>query len=188
MSLDPKKTAILTLDFQAGILGMLQGSGASAIETGVRVVAHAREKGFRILHVGLGFYEGYPEIPEGSRFAMVKQNNLFVRGTPSAEFHKDIIRPSDTVIYKQRVSAFVQNNLDMVLRAQGFTHLVLFGFSTSGIVLSTLRQASDLDYQCTVIADACADRDAEVHRVLTEKVFAIQARVITADTFISEQA
>jgi nicotinamidase-related amidase len=118
---------------------------------------------------------------------MVKQNNLFVRGTPSAEFHRDLTHPSDLVVYKQRVSAFVQNNLDMILRARGITHLVFFGFATSGIVLSTIRQAFDLDYQCTVISDACFDRDAEVHRVLTEKVFPHQGRVVTADAFVAEE-
>jgi nicotinamidase-related amidase len=186
MTLDPKKTAVLTLDFQTGILAMVDG-GASAIQAAARVVGHAREKGFPIIHVGLGFSEGHPEIPEHGRFAMVKQNNLFVRGTPSAEFHKDLVLPSDLIVYKQRVSAFVENNLDMILRARGVTHLVFFGFATSGIVLSTIRQASDLDYQCTVIGDACFDRDPEVHRVLTEKVFAAQGRVITAEAFIAEQ-
>jgi hypothetical protein len=35
-----------------------------------------------------------------------------------------------------------------------------------------------------VLADACADRDEEVHRVLTEKVFPRQALVTTADEWI----
>src|SRR5690348_17878292 len=47
--------------------------------------------------------------------------------------------------------------------------LVLCGISTSGVVLSTLRQAADLDFGLTVLRDACADADDEVHRVLTEK-------------------
>ena len=38
------------------------------------------------------------------------------------------------------------------------------GVATSGVVLSTLRLAADLDYRLTVLADCCADRDAEVHR------------------------
>jgi nicotinamidase-related amidase len=59
------------------------------------------------------------------------------------------------------------------------------GISTSGVVLSTLRQAADLDYRITVLADACADTDPEVHRVLTEKVFPRQARVTTADEWIA---
>ena len=52
------------------------------------------------------------------------------------------------------------------------------GIATSGVVLSTLRQAADLDYRLTVLRDACADADAEVHRVLTEKVFPRQADVV----------
>ena len=65
----------------------------------------------------------------------------------------------------------------MVLRAQGIGHLVLAGIATSGVVLSTLRQAADLDYQLTVLADGCLDADPEVHRVLLEKVFPRQAEV-----------
>lgn len=187
MTLDPKKTAVLTLDLQAGVLAMF-GGGEAVLAAAARVVNHARAKGFTVIHVGLGFAEGYPEIPPGHRFEMVKQKNLFVRGTPSAEFHPSLTQPSDLVLYKQRVSAFVQNNLDMVLRARGVTHLVLLGLATSGIVLSTIRQASDLDYQCVVISDACGDRDPEVHRVLTEKVFASHGRVTTADAFVAETA
>jgi nicotinamidase-related amidase len=54
---------------------------------------------------------------------------------------------------------------------------VLAGIATSGVVLSTLRQAADLDYQLTVLADGCLDADPEVHRVLLEKVFPRQAEV-----------
>jgi nicotinamidase-related amidase len=87
------------------------------------------------------------------------------------------------VIYKHRVGAFAGNALQMILRSQGIENLVLFGISTSGIVLSTVRLAADLDFQCYVVKDACFDPDEEVHRVLTEKVFAAQAIVMTAKEF-----
>jgi nicotinamidase-related amidase len=61
---------------------------------------------------------------------------------------------------------------------------VLAGIATSGVVLSTVRQAADLDYRLIVLADACADRDPEVHRVLTEKVFPRQAQVTVTDEWI----
>ena len=60
---------------------------------------------------------------------------------------------------------------------------MLAGIATSGVVLSTLRQAADLDFQITVLADGCADADPEVHRVLTEKVFPRQADVVTVDAW-----
>ncbi|MDT5353949.1 MAG: hypothetical protein QOJ56_2481, partial [Mycobacterium sp.] len=57
--------------------------------------------------------------------------------------------------------------------------LVMGGISTAGVVLSTVREASDQDYLIVVLSDATADRDPEVHRVLTEKVLPAHADVIT---------
>ena len=57
---------------------------------------------------------------------------------------------------------------------------MLTGIATSGVVLSTLREAADLDFILTVLSDGCLDRDAEVHRILMEKVFPRQASVVSA--------
>jgi nicotinamidase-related amidase len=85
----------------------------------------------------------------------------------------------DVIVSKRRVSAFAGSDLDLVLRSGGVEHLVLAGIATSGVVLSTVRQAADLDYRLTVLSDGCLDGDPEVHRVLTEKVFPRQAEVTT---------
>ncbi len=69
--------------------------------------------------------------------------------------------------------------MEEVLRAQGITHLVLCGIATSGVVLSTLREAADKDYILTVLSDCCADSDEEVQSVLMSKVFTRQAEVVT---------
>ncbi len=187
MKLDPEKTALLTLDFQKGIFGFVPGADA-IIPNAFKAVEFARKKKFQIIHVGLGFSEGHPEIPDtDSPFKRVKQNNLFVKGTESAEFHSSIVHPKELVVYKQRTGAFSENHLHLFLRSRGIENLVLFGISTSGIVLSTLRRAFDLDFRCVVIKDACFDADQEVHRVLTGKVFPAQATVLTVDAFIAEQ-
>jgi nicotinamidase-related amidase len=47
------------------------------------------------------------------------------------------------------------------------------------VVLSTLREAADRDFAATLLSDGCADADAEVHRVLTEKVSPRQAEQLT---------
>src|SRR5271156_5640413 len=188
MKLEPKKTALLTLDFQKRIFGFAPGAEA-VVPAAARAVEFARQKQFLIIHVGLGFSAGHPEIPETeSRFKKVKENNLFVIGTPSAEFHPAIARPEELVVYKQRVGAFSENQLHLILRSRAIENLVFFGLSTSGITLSTLRRAADLDYTCVVLKDACFDPDEEVHRVLTEKIFPAQATVLTVDAFIAEQA
>jgi nicotinamidase-related amidase len=78
------------------------------------------------------------------------------------------------------VSAFTGSDLEVVLRARGIQHVVLAGIATSGVVLSTLREAADKDYQITVLSDLCADTDPEVHNVLITKVFPRQADVISS--------
>jgi nicotinamidase-related amidase len=71
------------------------------------------------------------------------------------------------------------------LRAGEIDTLVLTGVSTSGVVLSTIREAADRDFGLVVLADGCLDGDPEVHRVLTEKVFPRQADVITVEEWVA---
>ena len=49
----------------------------------------------------------------------------------------------EILVTKKRISAFAGSDLDMVLRSRDVTHLVLAGISTSGVVLSTVREAAD---------------------------------------------
>ena len=91
--------------------------------------------------------------------------------------------PGDFIVTKKRVSAFTGSDLEVLLRAIDVKHLVLSGIATGGVVLSTLREAADKDYKITVLSDCCADIDAEVHRVLTTKIFPRQATVITSLDF-----
>jgi nicotinamidase-related amidase len=90
-------------------------------------------------------------------------------------------RAEDPVVVKKRVSAFSGSDLEVLLRSSEITHLVLAGIATSGVVLSTLREAADKDYRLTVLSDGCADTDEEVHRVLIEKVFPRQADVVSVN-------
>ena len=187
MNLETRKTALLTLDFQAGILERAPGA-AAILPAAARAVELARRKPFLIIHVGLGFSPGHPEIAESnSLFARMKGSDRFVKGSPSAEFHPAVFRAGERVMHKQRVGAFTENPLHLTLRSQGIENLVFFGISTIGITLSTLRRAFDLDYRCIVLEDACFDVDPEVHRVLTEKVFPQQATVLSVDAFIAQQ-
>ena len=89
--------------------------------------------------------------------------------------------PEEIVVVKRRISAFAGSGLEVILRAQAMEHLILTGIATSGVILSTLREAADHDYRLTVLSDACLDADLEVHRVLMEKVFPRQAQVMAVN-------
>jgi nicotinamidase-related amidase len=100
--------------------------------------------------------------------------------SPATAVHEHVApEPGDIIVRKTRVGAFSTTDLDQQLRDRDINTLILAGISTSGVVLSTVRDASDRDYRVFVLADASADRDPEVHDFLTEKIFPRQAHVIT---------
>jgi len=178
-------SALLVMDMQKGITERLKDS-APLLSRVSKTIQAARLHNIPVLYVVIGFREGYPEVsPNNQNFSALKSGNLFRSGNPVV--HPDIAPlEGDIIITKKRVSAFAGSDLEIVLRAQQINHLVLTGISTSGVVLSTLREAADKDYKLTVLSDGCEDsRDEEVHRVLTTKVFPWQAEVITCAEWIN---
>ena len=173
-------TALLVMDLQKGIVGRVQDPGYVPRLT--RAVDGARAAGVPVLHVVVGFRPGHPEANDRNKTFGALPPDAFTDEDPGAAIHDDVApRPGELVITKKRVSAFAGSDLELVLRSGGIDHLVLTGVATSGVVLSTLRQAADLDHRLTVLADGCYDPDPEVHRLLTEKVFPRQADVTTID-------
>jgi nicotinamidase-related amidase len=182
MEQNTQNTALLVMDMQAGILGMLPDATAF-IGNVAKAIANARAMKIPVIYVTVGFRQGAPEINMNNKgFGSFKER---FANTDMAEFmkvHPDLAPQSGEVtVIKRRVSAFTGSDLEVILRAYGVQHMVLTGIATSGVVLSTLREAADKDYKITVLSDCCADGDEEVHRVLITKVFPRQADVLTAD-------
>ena len=184
--LDPSRTALLIMDYQVAIVG-----GVAAREELLQRVRQALEAAraakLPVIYVRVGFRRGHPEIGAGNTvFGGVKEANRFAEGDPEAEIHPEVApQAGDLVVTKRRISAFAGSDLELILRARRLDTLVLCGIATSGVVLSTVRQAADADYRLVVLADACADRDEEVHRCLIEKVFPRQAEVVPIREFVA---
>jgi nicotinamidase-related amidase len=180
------RPVLLVMDFQHGIVDSLGDS--SVLDAASRAVKAARASQIPVMFVRVAFRPGYPEAAESNPAfgAVAKSGDAMTENHPATQVHAALeSRPEEPVVVKRRVSAFSGSDLDVLLRAAGADTLVLAGISTSGVVLSTLRQAADLDYRLIVLSDACADRDPEVHRVLTEKVFPRQALVTVTDEWIA---
>lgn len=173
-------TALLVMDVQGDIVGRF-AEDTEYLPRLASAIAAARRAGIAVIYVTVAFRPGYPEASARNKsFSALPQTGRFIEGSDSTHVHPAVApEPGEVIVTKRRVSAFTGSDLDVVLRAAGITHLVLAGIATSGVVLSTLRQAADLDYQLTVLSDGCLDADAEVHRVLTEKIFPRQADVVT---------
>jgi nicotinamidase-related amidase len=177
------RDALLVMDIQQGIV---QRIGDDQVLLGhiADAIAAARASDIPIIYVVVRFRKGYPEISERNRsFAAIRGTGIAMEeSSPATAIHTAVApEDDDIVVTKRRVGAFSGSDLEVVLRALRIEGLVLAGIATSGVVLSTLRAAADMDFRCTVLSDCCADGDQEVHRVLTTKVFPRQAAVLSVD-------
>ena len=180
---DPKRTALLVMDFQQGIVGQLPGTGP-LLERGRQASADVREHGGTIGYVRVAFTEeDWAAIPDSAMFAYVGQNRLMHHEDPSTAIHDAVApEPGDIVVRKTRVGAMLTTDLDRQLRDRGIDTLVLSGLSTSGVVLSTVIEATDRDYKLYVLSDGTDDPDTEARDFLLGKVFPRRAEVIDTGT------
>ncbi len=180
-------TVLLVMDVQRGIVERFADDTGYLPRLSGAVTA-ARAAGVPVIYVVVGFRPGYPEVSARNKsFSAVAADGRFGNGDPATEIHPAVgPAPGDLIVTKRRVSAFTGSDLDVLLRSLGVGTLVLTGIATSGVVLSTLRQAADLDYRLVVLADGCLDADPEVHQVLTGKVFPRQADVLTVAEWMAQ--
>lgn len=181
-------TAFILLDLQNGILDHLRDNKAGYLAHVAEAIAASRAVGIPIIFVKTCFRPGHPEVSKrNATFEKLAAFGGALEGDVGTEIATEIApQKKDIVVTKRRISAFCGSDLDCVLRGLDISTLVLAGIATSGAVLSTVRQAADLDYKVVVLEDLCIDTDPEVHRVLVEKIFTRQGSVISAEKWIEE--
>jgi len=179
--LDPRRTALLVMDYQPGILGRLEG-GDVLVARAREALAAARAAGATVGYVRVAFTdEDFDALPDGAPMARVKAmpREHMDADSPGTQVDERVAPAAgDIVVRKTRVGPFLTTDLDEQLRARGVDTLLLAGISTSGVVLSTVRDAHDRDYRLYVLADATADPRADVHEALIEKILPRQAEVV----------
>lgn len=166
LAIDRRRSVVLIMDFQNEIVRSAASDPEGVVQRAASVLRGARHAGIPVVYV----------VHRGGRFEAPSEG---------AEIHPGVApAPGEKVITKTKAGSFSTTGLDVALREKGIDTLVMMGVATSGCVLSTVRWAADINYKVVVVADACSDRDPEVHRVLTEKLFARQGTVLTAQQFL----
>lgn len=189
-AINPDRTAVLSMDCQAGIVSIYtKGDKEAFVARAASVLNHGRVAHMTVIHVKVGFRPGLPEVSSqhqlfGQVKASVQHQSLFQE--PLGRIHSELAPVDDEiVITKHRISAFAGTDLAMILRVKNIETLVLFGIATSGVVLSTLLEASDADFRLAVIGDCCADLDRDLHDTLVAKLFPARATVLSAAEFVT---
>jgi len=183
LSLDRQHTALLIADFYATFMSSLPHAvDRQVVEKTQRLQRAAREARLFVCYCATVFRPGYVEISERNKTFRERKHS----GQPATSDPVQLIHPAvlpaagEVVVGKHRVNALYGTALDLILRANNIDTLIILGYATSGVVLSTTRYAADLDYRLVVVEDCCADQDPEVHNFLTQRIFPRQAEVVGA--------
>jgi ureidoacrylate peracid hydrolase len=201
MSIDPKTTAVVLIEYQndfTSVGGVLHGAVSDVMDkTGMlansqQVADAARAAGATVMHAPIAFADGYNEItshPYGILKGVV-DGKAFVKGTWGAEIVDDLAPADGDIVIegKRGLDTFASTNLDFILRSKGITTIVLGGFLTNCCVESTMRSGYENGYQVITLSDCVAATSAEEHDNALKYDFPMFSRPMSSTEFIAELA
>lgn len=185
--IDKSHTAIIAVDFQENILPMAPMAKERGTVAKVKTLLDAgRMAGLPIIHVGLGFRAGYPEVsPNNKMFSQFKSKKMFLASDKTNVFTPLLVPvKGDFVVKRPRVNAFYHSELGTILSAQGVDTIVLCGVATNWAVEGAARYAADADYRVIVLEDCCASETVEAHDFSIQQILPWIADIHSVDEFV----
>ncbi len=212
--LDPRQTAIVTVDMHRGHLDMDVATMPAKPEDAQRVIANARAAldfargaGIPVIHVilvyrrlpGLGSEGMASPFWKAMHAAMSEQDRLVpgrkstvrehnVEGSPGTEIIPELYAQGDYVIdNKKRLDCFYGTDLRQLLDTLGAKNVVLMGINTNTCVLNTSFTAFNYDYRVVVLSDCVASMYGDdLHVLGLQNVARCLGWVITSEQFFEK--
>ena len=170
---DPKCAAMIVVDVQNDFVSP-QGSAAkrgedvsaamAMVPNLLRLIAEARRVGLTVVYIRTTHSE-WTDTPSWIYRTSQKGGLSTCReGTWGAELYEEISPlPSERVVIKHRYSAFINTDLNTVLKARNIQSVLVCGVATNVCVETTARDGYMYDYYVTMIDDCSAAYEAKLH-------------------------
>jgi nicotinamidase-related amidase len=184
LQLDPKKTALVLIDLQNGIVARPAApySAQDVMRNARRLAESLRTKDGTVVYVHVNMANFLP-LPVDQP---MREPNAPPPPPEASELASDSgFQSGDLQITKRHWGAFAGTDLEQQLRKRGIETVVLGGIATNIGVESTARQGTGLGFAFVVVEDACSSVDAEMHRFAFEKIFPRLSRVRKTDDVIA---
>ncbi|WP_255147921.1 cysteine hydrolase family protein [Synechococcus sp. ATX 2A4] len=170
-------TALIAIDFINDIAdpcGLIAASAAHAeargtLHNAATALREAGRLGWLRVGVRVGFHSD-EEMPVSSPlFRRLRGTSALRLGAWGTSWHALLGDPHfDLEVIKSRVSCFARTPLETHLRDDAIQRVVICGISSAVAVESAVRDAHDLDFEVSVIEDACAAIDEATHQQAME--------------------
>ncbi len=170
---DPRLAALIVVDVQndfvspqgsAGKRGEDVSAAVAMIPNLVRLIDEARRVGLTTVYIKTTHSE-WTDTPSWIYRSSQKGGLSTCReDTWGAEFYAGIAPlPTERVVIKHRYSAFINTDLNTVLKARDIQSVLVCGVATNVCVETSARDAYMYDYYVTVVDDCSAAYDAKLH-------------------------
>jgi nicotinamidase-related amidase len=173
MKINPKRTAILSLDVQNDLVKITpEVRENKVLESIARIIQAGRRKQIPIIHITASVRRDFRDIPrDNPLWIAIRQSKTLIMGTQGAKIHPKV-KPLKTelVLNKSCVDPFLSTNLAQALQNADVTTLILMGLWTNYVVEATARHASDLGFRVFIVRECCASNRVENHEFAMGKI------------------
>ena len=177
---DPRCAALIVVDVQndfvspegsAAKRGDDIGAAMAMIPNLTRLIDQARRVGLTIIYIRTTHSEWTDTASWIYRTSQKSGLSTCREGSWGAEFYDGIKPlPSERVVIKHRYSAFINTDLNTVLKARGIQSVLVCGVATNVCVETTARDGYMYDYYVTMIDDCSAAYDPKLHMGTLENI------------------
>jgi ureidoacrylate peracid hydrolase len=177
---DPQWSCLLVVDVQndyvspkgsAGQRGEDCSAAVAMVPRLIRLIDEARRVALPIVYIRT-IHSEWTDTPSWIyRKSQQKALNTCREGTWGAEFYEGIAPlPSERVVIKHRYSAFINTDLNTVLKAKGIQSVLVTGVATNVCVETSARDAYMYDYYVMMVEDCAAAYDSRLHESTRENM------------------
>lgn len=143
------------------------------------LIASARSAAVPVIFVHMTLDESTKS--EAWRNKIGTDMKIIEKGSWGADYYKLYPQEGDPIVEKHRFSAFIGTNLDLILRSMERKSIVVTGVLTNVCVESTARDGFMLDYNVTMVSDACAGSSPAAHQATLDNFANVFGQVWKTD-------
>ena len=161
------REALLVIDMQRGFMEPTLPSipylvDSELVRSAVETTIHAsREAGIGIVYTEHSLRGDRSDVP--SWLDEQIPPGWMIRGSEATEIWPTLApEQGEPVVIKNRFDAFLNTELDQVLRLRGIEHVFVCGILTNYCVETTAKSAMQRDYRVTVLDDATQAMSADI--------------------------